>query len=130
MAIELGWGARAGTGRQLPALIRPCAPGPVRHGAARASLLTMRFHGGPPKRGAKHKATRSMRVDGWGPMGSRRAPLSDQSWERAGKPPRPEPGAAHSFGTAFSVSYPGSANERLHPFFLIPLASDWLLCSS
>lgn len=50
MAIELGWGARAGTGRQMPALIRVFAPGPVRHGTVRASLPTMRFHESPQKR--------------------------------------------------------------------------------
>lgn len=123
MAIELGWGARAGTGRQLPALIRPCTPGAVRHGAARAALPTKRFHGGPQKRSAKPKSHRGVRVGGWRPMGGRRAQLSDQSRERAGELPRPEPGTDHSFRTASSGSSPRETKDRLLRCCLIPLTS-------
>lgn len=57
MAIELGWGARAETGRQLPALIRPCTPGPVERGAPRAPVPSVHLHGNPQKPSAARSPT-------------------------------------------------------------------------
>lgn len=136
MAIELGWGARAGTGCQMPALIRACAPGPVRHGTVRASLPTVRFHDSPQKRGAAGRpqlteACAWVAGDQWGVgaprfwtnLGSARRSRPAQSLASlaASAPPLlgPPLGPLINDSPARYRSLPSTADQTLAPVWLL-----------
>lgn len=89
MAIELGRGARARTGRQLPALIRPCSAAPgagthARPGPARTSALPRRPRArSAPGPAAAARGWRQPRPSGCGPMGGRPRPCRPRGGQSA-----------------------------------------------